>query len=679
MKPERVEELLKQYGNALPENSLFTEQEDRRIRLELQAAAREEEELRSSSTVIRRFRQREKAHRTAIAVLAGIAAVLFLMLLGPRIGDGDPAETKRRDIDAYLAAGVQQAAQGDYAAAEASMRKSLDLLLETAPIDTVEHAAILQQIGDVTRAQGRLYQAELLYRDALALRLKHFPEAYASVAEMLTYLGDQAAKQGDLESARESFEEISKLFGFRHRSNTNRAFFEEICALSNERQVDLARRLSDRMPSAEHYRRYVRVQEAAPTKTPLYFKNQARAYLSLAELAMTADEIVTADDYFQKALDAQESLVEIDPDNGEYVRDLSEMLRPMAELARQQSDLVRCRGLLDRSLNLKLLMLEGNSGDAELERSLGDVHGERGQLALQTGDLEAARENFTSYAEIATSLAERYPGTLQHLEDAALAHAQLARVAEFGSDSATAIVHHREVAAASARLAEYQPANPRHLENVAATHIKVGELLTARGDDGGAIDEFEKYVAVYEKLSANEPRNLRYLEDLSLGYGQLAELYSGASNSKLAARYAAQAVITYELLVREDPENTIYRDMLLRSVERAGSASLEQGKSDAAAGYFARLADLRQEVLGSHDPLTARARALQATTIVKQPQSTRAQLVEAEKILRDAGTTLRRAGHKDWEREALETLRDLYEVDRLDYPRKLAEIKNRLK
>lgn len=684
MKPERTEDILRSYADRIPDDPLFDERADRQIRAELQACAREEEDLRSSAHLVRGYRQRETIHRGVIAVLAVTAASLLFALVVPHFGSNDDGP-RPGEVDRLMVEGDRAFDMGSYAAAEESFRAALGKLVDaresgSATNDKAREAAILRRLGDTHRAQGQTYQAELFYAEALGLRMPAFPDGYLDVAMMLDYLGSQAVKRGDFETARDHFERMSTLFGPTRRTESNRTFFEETYALASDRQVDLARRLSETGPSAEHYRRYVEFQESLSpdaSPRPLHLANLAEAYRNLAEVNVEARNLTVADDYYAKALQAHEQLNEIDPDNIEYLRELSEILQPMAEVARQRSDFVRCRGYLDRSRDIQLRLLEGNRQDRDLNRSLGDVYGYRAQLAMQLNEMDEAREEARKSVRIFEDLVREQPLT-EDLESLALAYAQAALIAQLDADDPAALEHHQRVAEVTKRLSAANPDNPRYVETIATTHTKIGEILASQGRLQGAIREFGRYVTLYQELSAQDPRNKRYFEHLSIGYSRLADLYRQESDANQAREHAQRAVDTYEWLVEESPDNPIYRDLLLRSYDLAGELTIEDGRWKSASEYFRALAELRESALGKEDALTARARARQAEAIVADDTTQREQLVEAETLLRDAARIFRADGNAQWERDALETLARLYGKERLDYPRKLSEIERRL-
>jgi len=689
MEPERVREILRQYGSSLPDDPLFDEATDRSLRAELRAAARTErtalppaeDEERSVAVALRRFRRRERVHYVAIGTLAAAAAALLFVVLGPRILPRDPEVELRRTADRLVLEGARARAAGSYAEAEEAYRDALERL-ERVGAPEAERASLLRTLGDLLRAQGKSYGAELHYQSALELRLRSFPNGYLEVAEILEFLADQATIRGDAETARERFDQLARLFGPRHRDDANRKFFEEVCATSLERQADLARRLAERESSEssiDHFRRYVESSEAllaGATSRPVHLANLAHAYRRLAELSRDAGDLDAALAYFQKSLGASERLTKLEPTNPEHLLGTVGVLRPMAAIARQRSDLEECRELLDRSHELLVRLVERSPGDPRLRRALAELHGDRGELALQRHQLDRAVGEFERYVTLYRDLAEAQPDGLAYDEDLALAHARLARVEELRGRHDAALAQHREVLAITERLSGLQPENPRHRENSAASHARIADLLEVQGRDDDALDELEHYVGIYEELSATEPRYTRYLEHLSHGYARLAELAVAADNTSQAAQYARLGVRTDQWLLRDDPENPIYRDLLLASLERAGDLNERVGSAGSAAQYFRELARLRGELFGQDDPLTVRARSRQAAAIVADPTSSRRELGIAEGLLRDALEVLGRLDDSDpeWHRDAMEALRDLYGPDRLDDPRKLESL-----
>ena len=126
-------------------------------------------------------------------------------------------------------------------------------------------------------------------------------------------------------------------------------------------------------------------------------------------------------------------------------------------------------------------------------------------------------------------------------------------------------------------------------------------------------------------------------------------------------------------------------------MERAANLTYMDGSPATAADYYSDLAAMREELFGKNDPLTVRARARHAASLAANVSTSRNDLAAAATELTECVRVFRRldaasasspgAGPDSaatWMLEALEALELLYSPERLDYPRRLAEVKRQL-
>jgi CHAT domain-containing protein/tetratricopeptide (TPR) repeat protein len=294
---------------------------------------------------------------------------------------------------------------GDLAESERDFREALRLIEAFAP-DSLDHAEVLSDLGEVALKRGDLAAAERWGRAALAIQEKLAPTGL-DIGVTLTNLADLASLRGFLSEAEALYRRaLASAEGNLPGSPTTAQNLGVLAKLALHRG-NLAQ-------AAEYLERSLQL---FANTTPEFY-NFSGILLTLSEIAVQRGELASAHQYLTRALVAREQLA---PDGTA----VAEVLLSLGHLAILRGEPAEARRHLERALAIRRQQRERNVHVAAVLSELG---------SLAPGSGASAAEGEARLAEAVSILTEEAPGSLAEAEaQIALGRRMMARGALAGA------------------------------------------------------------------------------------------------------------------------------------------------------------------------------------------------------------------------------------------------------
>jgi len=391
-----------------------------------------------------------------LAVAAGDVAAARdwytqLLEVARRLVQADPGNVQfQRDLAvSYNKLGDLAEAAGDAAAARDWYTQLLEVarrLVQADPGNVQfqrDLAASYERLGDLARSAGDVAAARDWYTQSLeiARRLVQVDpgnvQFQRDLAASYERLGDLARSAGDVAAARDWYTQLLEVARRLVQVDPGNVQFQRDLAVSYNKLGDLAEAAGDAAAARDWYtqaleiaQRLVQLVQADPGNVE-FQRDLAISYNKLGDLAEAAGDAAAARDWYTQALEIAQRLVQLvqaDPGNVEFQRDLAISYERLGDVSRLDGDLPTAIDYYTRSLETWARVIAMNPTDLLNQRGPCIPHERLGVIAQETGDVDAARRHFTAALEIAERVHAIDPTNAMFAADVAHFRQRLAAV-----------------------------------------------------------------------------------------------------------------------------------------------------------------------------------------------------------------------------------------------------------
>jgi tetratricopeptide (TPR) repeat protein len=304
---------------------------------------------------------------------------------------------------------------------------------------------------------------------------------------------------------------------------------------------------------------------------------------------------------FERAVRDAERLVEIDPANSEWQRDLSVSLNRTSDvelrLGNGDAALDACR----KGLAIAEALARRDPANTEWQRNLSVSLNKIGDVELRLGKGDAALDAYRKGLAIAEALALRDPANTQWQRDLSVSLERIGDVELRLGKGDAALDAYRKGLAIREALARRDPANTDWQRDLSVGLNRIGDVELRLGNGDAALDACRKGLAIAEALSLRDPANTQWQRDLSISLNSIGDVELRLGNGDAALDAYRKDLAIAEALALRDPANTEWQRDLSISLERIGDVELRLGNGDAARDAYRK--DLAiVEALARRDP-----------------------------------------------------------------------------
>lgn len=208
------------------------------------------------------------------------------------------------------------------------------------------------------------------------------------------------------------------------------------------------------------------------------------------------------------------ALIEREPDNARYQRDLSITCDRIGDMHAEKRDLDAALACYRRSFEIAEALRARDPENAVWQHDLSVSHDRIGELLDKQGDREAALASFSKGLDIARSLAEREPECMLRQWDLSASYDRIGDVQIAQGRMQEALSSYRRSAEITEALVRRNPAQAGWQRDLAVSYHKLGSLQ-ALEDPAEAREALEKGRAIIARLAAIAAHQAQWRSDLS--------------------------------------------------------------------------------------------------------------------------------------------------------------------
>ena len=265
------------------------------------------------------------------------------------------------------------------------------------------------------------------------------------------------------------------------------------------------------------------------------------ALLNVGELEFTQGNFARALNCYQQALAIRQNLVAADPTNSEAQWDLVYCLLKVGWVQIRQNDLAGGLTTFQKGLEISKKLAEADSNNLQAQRALADCLDAVGRAKQDLGDLAGMMDSWQDQLPIRKTLAAADPDTYQAMHDLYWGLGRISEGQRLQGDLAGALITFLQGLELAEKMVATDPGNTWAHRNVFATLQQIGIVQSLQGDFAGALITYHKGLEIIRKLAAADPSNEYREQRLWWTNAALAETYEKLSEPGQAMQYWIQA------------------------------------------------------------------------------------------------------------------------------------------
>jgi len=307
---------------------------------------------------------------------------------------------------------------------------------------------------------------------------------------------------------------------------------------------------------------------------------------------------------FQASKETLERLVMQQPNNAEWLRDLSAARVGIGQILQQQGDTGAALEAYRSALEIAQSLGAQEPTSADWLRALLGSHHGVGDVLLAQGNAAEALRAYGAAVDIAERLMAQDPCNTTWQRDLSFAYEKVGEVLWAQKDQAAALNAYSRALAIRQRLVAQDPSNAMWLRDVSVSHSKAGDLLVEQGDVATALEAYRASREIAESLVAADPSNAEWQRDLCMDHIKTADVLLAQGNPVAAYAGYGSALGIAERLATQDPSNaTAQRDLSVIFFE-SGEVLMTLDDANFALRAYGAAAAIRQR-LTTQDPSNA--------------------------------------------------------------------------
>jgi tetratricopeptide (TPR) repeat protein len=235
----------------------------------------------------------------------------------------------------------------------------------------------------------------------------------------------------------------------------------------------------------------------------------------VGQTAFERNDLATATAALSGYMEHSRTLVERQPGNADYQRELAYAYSNLGTLARERRRPDEALAHFESGATLEQQLFMANPGDADLRYSLAESYSWIGTCLLDLGRLDDSEQSFRRALDHLAVL-HRKGSNPRHSEEYADVGALLAGVLANRGKAEQALAHLHDSNAVYLALALHDPANAAWQRNRLRGERLQAELELARRGGGVEVTVLQRITDDFRQLAAADPSNAGLQQDLAL-------------------------------------------------------------------------------------------------------------------------------------------------------------------
>jgi tetratricopeptide (TPR) repeat protein len=169
-------------------------------------------------------------------------------------------------------------------------------------------------------------------------------------------------------------------------------------------------------------------------------------------------------------------------------------------------------------------LLERDPDNAGFKRDLSVTCDRIGDMHVENGRLDAALECYRQSLEIAEALAKRDPQSPVWQHDLSVSHDRIGEILDKKGDREEALASFRKGLAIAKALTLRDADNVQWQWDLSVSHDRIGDILIGQGKLEEALQSYRRGMAIAEALVRRDPSHAGWQRDLAVSYHKIGSL-----------------------------------------------------------------------------------------------------------------------------------------------------------
>jgi len=314
----------------------------------------------------------------------------------------------------------------------------------------------------------------------------------------------------------------------------------------------------------------------------------ATAWSQKAELILRSTTQNTEDalPLMQKAHEAYSAMVELDPSNSDFQRDLSVSYTKLGDFELRLGNTDAALQHYNNALTIALTPVLRDPSNSGFQRDLSISYEKLGDIELRLGNSDAALQHYNNVLTVMLKLVELDPSNSGFQRDLSISYSKLGDVELRLGNSDAALQHYNNALTIALTLVELDPSNSGFQHDLSIYYNKLGNITLRLGNTDAVLEHYNNALAIRLKLVELDPSNSQFQRDLSVSYTKLGDIELRLGNTDAALQHYNNALAVRLKLVELDPSNSEFQRDLSISYSKLGDVELRLGNTDAALEHY---------------------------------------------------------------------------------------------
>jgi tetratricopeptide (TPR) repeat protein len=239
-----------------------------------------------------------------------------------------------------------------------------------------------------------------------------------------------------------------------------------------------------------------------------------------------------------------------------------------------------------KSLAIQEQLVQDEPSNTGWQRDLAVAHSRFGDMHLSQGRRHEALTSFLKDLATLEHLVHKDPSNTGWQHDLGVAHSRLAGVYLSQGRRGEALSSSKKTLVIYERLVKADPSNANWQNALGVAHTHLGDVYLSKRQWDRALSSFQKSLSIFERLVQDDPFNARWQHELGATHSRLGDVYRSQSRRDEALTSFQKSLTIMQRLVENEPTNAIWKCELDVIKARLGRNSKRQRPQKRAKGFF---------------------------------------------------------------------------------------------
>ena len=322
-----------------------------------------------------------------------------------------------------------------------------------------------------------------------------------------------------------------------------------------------------------------------------------QGYPGASNLGDTAGAVAS----YRKAIEILEGLMQIEPNNREFQKELAANYKSIAVIYEVTGDLDLSLSSNQTALTLYENSVSADETDFSAKLALAECYKNVGDTTASNGNLEDALQNYRKTLEMSESVLHSQPDDkaakrmIMVASDAIGTTLGNPNFTNLGDTDGALQAYRRQLEICNELLNTDEKS--QNLQATKAFTLKViGEVQTARNEWKDAVESFKQALEIQEKLVKADAKDAFANNRLAYLLTNLGEALANSNQLTDALKQHNRAIEILEKLAATDKENGFLILYLNRAFQKKGDALVTLGREDEALNFYHKAAKSNEEI-----------------------------------------------------------------------------------